>query len=89
MVFYDQGKLDQAMAAYRQAIQIKPDYAEAYYNLGNTLKKQCKLDEARAAYCKVILIKPDYADAYCNLGTVLLIKENSMKRSLQVGKQSF
>ena len=29
----DQGKLDEAVAAYRQAIRIKPDYAEAHSNL--------------------------------------------------------
>ena len=30
----DQGKLDQAVAAYNKALSIKPDYAEAYSNLG-------------------------------------------------------
>ena len=46
----DQGKLDEAIAAYRQAIRIKPDYAEAYSNLGVALYDQGKLDEAIAAY---------------------------------------
>ena len=29
-----QGKFDEAVAAYRQAISIKPDFAKAYSNLG-------------------------------------------------------
>ena len=34
----DIGQLDEAIAAYRQAIRLKPDYAEAHSNLGNALK---------------------------------------------------
>ena len=35
--------------AYRQAIALKPDYAEAHYNLGNTLKELGRLEEAEAS----------------------------------------
>ena len=65
---YDQGKLDEAVAAYRQAIQLEPTHALAHCNLGNALRKQGKLTEAVAAYHKAIRIKPDFAEAYSNLG---------------------
>jgi predicted O-linked N-acetylglucosamine transferase (SPINDLY family) len=71
VVFKDQGRLNEAIAAYRQAIGIKPDYAEAYSNLGNALKDQGKLEEAIAAYRQAIGIKPDYAEAHFNLGNAL------------------
>ena len=29
----DQGKLDEAVACYRRALELKPDYAEAHSNL--------------------------------------------------------
>ena len=32
------GKLQEAELSYRKAIEIKPDYAEAHYNLGNILR---------------------------------------------------
>ena len=32
------GHYDEAIGHYNKAIEIKPDYAEAYYNLGNLLK---------------------------------------------------
>ena len=35
-----QGKLDEAITEYRAAIRRKPDFAEAYCNLGNSLEKQ-------------------------------------------------
>ncbi len=36
----DQGKLDEAVACYRRALELKPDYAEAHYNLGIVFKDQ-------------------------------------------------
>ena len=57
------------MAAYRKAIELKPDYPEAYDNLGVVLEK--KLDEAVAAYRKAIELKPDDPEAYINLGIAL------------------
>jgi predicted O-linked N-acetylglucosamine transferase (SPINDLY family) len=63
----DQGKLEEAIAAYRQAISIKPDFAEAYSNLGNSLNEQGKLDEAIAEYRKAINIRPDFTEAHSNL----------------------
>ncbi len=38
------------MTAYRQAIRLKPDYAEPYSNLGYALWDQGRLDEAVAAW---------------------------------------
>ncbi len=42
------GRLDQAVASYTKALQIKPDYAEAHSNLGNALKAFGKHKEAIA-----------------------------------------
>jgi FkbM family methyltransferase len=65
------GKLDEAVAAYRQAVRLKPDLAEAHSNLGVALKELGKLDEAVAAYRQAIGIKADYAEAHSNLGIAL------------------
>jgi tetratricopeptide (TPR) repeat protein len=67
----EQRQLDEAVAAYRDAVRIKPDYAEAHFGLGNVLIALCLLDEAAASYRNAIRIKPDYAEAHCNLGDVL------------------
>ena len=58
-------------AAYNKALSIRPNYAEAYYNLGNVLNDQGKLEEAIEAYNKALSIKSDYADAYNNMGVAL------------------
>ena len=67
----EQGKLEEAIEAYNKALAIKPDYAEAYNNMGITLKEQGKLEEAIEAYNKALAIKPDYAEAYNNMGNAL------------------
>src|SRR6476660_2909643 len=53
---------DEEIAAYRQAIQIDPNYANAYKNLGNALFFQRKPKEAIAAYRQAIQINPNYAE---------------------------
>jgi len=67
----EQGKLDEALEAYKKAVSFKPDYAEAYYNMGNALQDQGKLDEAIEAYNKALAIKPGNAEAYNNMGKAL------------------
>ena len=57
----EQGKLDEAIEAYKQALAIKPDYAEAYNNMGIALEEQGKFNEAIQAYTKALSIKPNYA----------------------------
>jgi protein O-GlcNAc transferase len=65
------GRLDEAVAAFRRAIGIKPDFAEAHYYLGNALLRQGKSEEAIAACRRTIGIKPEFAEAHYNLGIAL------------------
>jgi tetratricopeptide (TPR) repeat protein len=44
------GDLDDAVALFREAIALKPDYAEAYCNLGAALQRQGRLAESLASY---------------------------------------
>jgi predicted O-linked N-acetylglucosamine transferase (SPINDLY family) len=68
---YGQGRINEAVAAYRDAVRIKPDHAEAHCNLGNALKQRGDLNEAVDAYRTAIANKPNYAKAYYNLGLAL------------------
>jgi Flp pilus assembly protein TadD len=70
-----QGKLDEAIAHYREAIRIRPDFRpdfpEAHNYLGIALARQGKLDEAIAHYSEALRINPAYAQAHNNLGAAL------------------
>ena len=39
------GMLDEAVESYKKSISLKPDFAEAYNNMGVALKDQGKLDK--------------------------------------------
>lgn len=65
------GNIDAAIEAYKNAIEIKPDYPDAYNNLGVALKEKFQLKEAVSAYNSALSIKPDYPDALNNLGNAL------------------
>jgi tetratricopeptide (TPR) repeat protein len=67
----EQCQLNEAVAAYRDAIRIKPDYVEVHFGLGNVLTELRRFDEAAAAYRSAIRIKPDYAEVHFGLGNVL------------------
>ncbi|MEK9533219.1 MAG: tetratricopeptide repeat protein, partial [Alphaproteobacteria bacterium] len=60
----------------KKAIHIKPDYVEAYNNMGNVLKSQRKVAEAIEAFKNALELKSDYADALHNMGQTFLAIKN-------------
>ena len=68
---------EEAEAAFRKAVELKPDLAAGYHNFGILLAdKLNRPEEAEAAYRKAIQLKPDDAAAYTNLGVLLASKLN-------------
>ncbi len=63
-----ENRLEEAAAAYQQAIASKPDYAEAINGLGSVLFKQGRRDQAIAQFKKAIDADPRFKLAYFNLG---------------------
>jgi tetratricopeptide (TPR) repeat protein len=66
-----QGRLDEAIAHFQQALRFRPDFAEAHNNLGNTMFLKGSLDEAAAHYRHALRLRPDYVEAHNNLGLAL------------------
>ena len=67
--FREKGQLNEAIAACRQAIALKPGYADAHSNLGIALSDKGQLDEAIAACRQAIALKPNFPVPRSNLGT--------------------
>ncbi|MDF0556917.1 tetratricopeptide repeat protein [Kamptonema sp. UHCC 0994] len=70
-VYYAQGKLTEAIAFCRRALEAKPDWAPAYVTMGNVQQAQGQIDEAIRFYSEALAFNPDYAEAYANLGSML------------------
>jgi len=67
------GRIDEAIAEFKKAIQLNPRAGEAYLNLGHIYFKQGKLEEAIQAFQKAISLKPRLApEGHNNLGAVYL-----------------
>ena len=64
-------QFDAAINSYKQALKIKPDYAEVYYNMGIALRDKGDPEAAIDSYKQALKIKPDYAEAYYNMGISL------------------
>ena len=64
------GDMDGAIADYTQAIQLRPDFAEAYNSRGSAKQRKGDLDWALIDYARAIELNPGYAPAYNNRGSV-------------------
>lgn len=71
LALMNQGKLDEAIAIFTQAIKRDRTLVEAYNNLGLALAEQGKLNDAGAVYMEGIKLNPNLAPPYTNVGDVL------------------
>ena len=62
------GRDNEAIDAYKQALNINPNLTEARTNLGIVYSKLGRDNEAIEAFKQALKIKPDYADAHYSLG---------------------
>ena len=65
------GKLKEAELLQRKAIELKPNFAHAHYNLGTILIALGDSEAAQVSLRKTIELKKDFAEAYSNLGKLL------------------
>ncbi|HJT78253.1 MAG TPA: tetratricopeptide repeat protein, partial [Gemmataceae bacterium] len=66
-----QGRLAEAAAYFRQAIEAYPKDPQGPFCLGNALLNDGNLDEAADAFRRCLELRPDHPEALGNLGYVL------------------
>ena len=62
---------EEAVREYQKAIDLNPDFAEAYDNLGNALGRLGRGAEAVERYQKALELDPENVKAHSNLGVAL------------------
>ena len=60
----------------QKAINLDPNYAEAYYELGLIFKKEGEAEEASDLFQKAVSLKKDFAEAECELAIMLQHKND-------------
>jgi tetratricopeptide (TPR) repeat protein len=59
--FSEDGKYEEAVTAFKSALEIIPDFAEAWNNLGYSLAELGRTDDAISACCRSIELNPAFA----------------------------
>jgi predicted O-linked N-acetylglucosamine transferase (SPINDLY family) len=68
------GRLDEAIALYRQVLTVDGTNVTVLSNLGAALQQQGRLNEAANCYHRALSLAPDLVEALGNLGTVLKLQ---------------
>jgi tetratricopeptide (TPR) repeat protein len=67
----EDGRVDEAAAAFAHALAIEPDYAPAHSGLGSVLRQQGRVAEAISHLEQAVRLQPDFEDASFNLANAL------------------
>ena len=81
LILAGEGREAEAVKAFRQALGIRPDWAEVHSLLGSTLYRAGNYAEAEVELRKAITLKPDYAEGWNFLGEFL--KERGKEQEAQ------
>ena len=65
------GKANEALAAYRRAVELAPDFADAWCNLGTVHFHRGDRSEARGCYERALEADADHLEANFNLANLL------------------
>jgi len=74
VTLFKDGEYSKSITKFTQAIELKKDFAEAYYNRGKAYVKESKYDNAIADFTKSIEINPEFKEAYFQRGNLFFEK---------------
>jgi len=81
-----QGKYDEAIPHFVEALRIKPNYFEVLIDMGISLFNQRKPDEAISHFQRALAVKPDNAKAHMQLAMALIEQDKGEDALLQAYK---
>jgi tetratricopeptide (TPR) repeat protein len=87
LLLFKQGKVDEAIERYQQAIRLRPTHLKAHTNLGIALVHRGRLDEAIGVFRRALVLGPDVARAYTNLG-IPLARQGRLDEAVEAFRQA-
>jgi len=82
LVLAESGRLDDAIAEYEAALEIKPDCPEAHVSLAATLIDCGQFDEAYVHLTKALKLRPNSVSAHYNMGR-LFAERNRIEQAVE------
>ena len=79
------GRVDEAIASFRNSTLIDPEYANGHINIGNIMNELGRYDESQVHLEKALRLKPNSPEVHNNLG--LMFHEG--KKQLEAAASSF
>ena len=73
---------------YKEALEVCPDYAAAYYNLGVAASEAGDVVLALEYYRQATEIHPEYVEALCNMG-VILQHEGELEEAIEAHEKAY
>lgn len=84
IVMRDEKVLDDAEELFKKTVRLKPDFIDAYNQLGNLYVQQAQYKNAIRAYRDVLRLNPNSKDAHYQLGFVY-----AMMRDLESARREY
>lgn len=86
-ILFKQGRVDEAVVRFQNAVQLNPGDAVAWYNLAYASRKLGKFEQAADAYQHYTALSPDDPDGWFGLGESL--REAGRKQEAIAAYQSY
>lgn len=86
MALFEEGRFEEAIVRFYDALRIKPDYVKAHSNLGVALIKRGRLKDAAVHLNEALRIRPNY-EIYTNLGNVFF-RQGDIKEALDMYRKA-
>ena len=67
----EEGAIEKAIEYYKEAININPEFADAYNNMGSAIIAKGDFEQAIVSLKKALLISSNFSNAHNNLGIAL------------------
>ena len=69
-LYYDLGKLEQALSYYDKSLRIYPDFIDAWRNMGLIYFIIERLQKAAACFTKILNLDPEYPELWVDIGII-------------------
>ena len=86
-ILKNQGRLDEALEQYKEALRISPSDVDSMVSAGNALFGKGQYDEAMSYYARALQINPANPEAHVNMA-VILAKRGSIDEAMEHDRQA-